>query len=40
MARRSPRVVATRGMRGAGIDAFGGEVPMLELAAPAASGPP
>jgi NADPH:quinone reductase-like Zn-dependent oxidoreductase len=39
MARRSPRGVATRWMRGAGIDAFGGKVRMLELAAPASPAP-
>src|SRR5262245_25825014 len=39
MALRSPRVVATRRMRGAGIDAFGGEVRLLELAAPASPAP-
>jgi NADPH:quinone reductase-like Zn-dependent oxidoreductase len=39
MALRSPRVGATRRMRGAGIDAFGGEVRMLELEAPAHPAP-
>jgi NADPH:quinone reductase-like Zn-dependent oxidoreductase len=39
MALRSPRVVATRRMRGAGIDAFGGEVHLLEFAAPAPPAP-
>jgi NADPH:quinone reductase-like Zn-dependent oxidoreductase len=39
MALRSPRVVATRRMRAAGIDAFGGQVRMLELEAPASPAP-
>jgi NADPH:quinone reductase-like Zn-dependent oxidoreductase len=39
MALRSPRVVAARRMRGAGIGAFGDQVRMLELAAPGSPAP-
>jgi NADPH:quinone reductase-like Zn-dependent oxidoreductase len=39
MTLRTPRVVPTRRMRGAGIDAFGGEVRVLEFAAPASPAP-
>ena len=37
--RHPPQVIAMRRMQAAGIDAFGGEVQLLELAAPASPAP-